>query len=55
MYINAEMFKLRREPGRITHLHQVCMARKDVKVIKTAKFLLQQGGAFVNATEGAGR
>jgi len=54
LYTDGNMFKERKREGIVTYLHQVCLARKDVKVMAVAEELIKLG-ALINATEGAGR
>ena len=54
LYFDGKMFRERKEEGILSHLHQVCLARKDGSVVKATKELLESG-ADINATEGTGR
>ena len=54
LYLDGKVFKERKEEGILSHLHQACLARKDVTVLNVTKELLQFG-AYINATEGTGK
>ena len=58
LYIKEGMGQLRKEKGKMTHLHLCCVAHKRVNTTKIAELFLDtsyEKGKFINATEGGGR
>ena len=58
LYVKEKMCDMRKERGKMTHLHLCCVANKRVQVTKIAELFLDHSyekGKFINATEGGGR
>ena len=47
LYLDGKMFMERKEEGILSHLDQVCLARKGVPVVNVTKELLESG-AYIN-------
>lgn len=54
LYSEGLMYKEKKNNGCMTHMHQICIAKRSLPILETARALLENG-AYINATEGSGQ